>query len=117
MRSGPRSSPTTVRPALVNSRARIVPVQPMPTMTASTSFKRVAIAPSRKVGDRLRLDEIALVAILIDAVGVERRQAWIADHLPCDLRPVPAIDRIREEPFHHRSDQCNQRFPPLEIAD
>src|SRR5438876_7204582 len=98
-RSGPRSSPTTLRPVLVNSRARIEPVQPIPTMTASTSFKRVAmaIAPSRKVGDRLRLDEIALVAILIDAVGVERGQARIADHLPGRLVAVAAIDRIGEE--------------------
>src|SRR5262245_19129911 len=30
----------TVRPALVSSRARMLPVQPMPTMTASTSFNR-----------------------------------------------------------------------------
>src|SRR5215470_14341521 len=45
-RSGPRSSPTTLRPALVSSRARIDPVQPMPTITASTSFRRVAMTGS-----------------------------------------------------------------------
>src|SRR5258705_8090202 len=117
MRSGPRSSPTTVRPALVNSRARIVPVQPMPTMTASTSFKRVAIAPSRKVGDRLRVDEIALVAILIDAVGVQRRQARIADHLPRRLVAIAPIDRIGKEAFHHQVDERVEELPAVELAE
>src|SRR5262245_31222794 len=118
-RSGPRSRPTTVRPALVNSRARIEPVQPMPTMTASTSFKRVAmaIAPSRKVGDRLWLDEIAPVAILIDAVGVERRQARIADHLPGGLVAIAAIDWISQEAFHHQVDERIEELPAIEIAE
>jgi hypothetical protein len=42
--SGPRSSPTTCRPAFVSSPAMMLPVQPMPTMTASTSFNRVVMA-------------------------------------------------------------------------
>src|SRR5262249_19395088 len=74
VRSSPRSKPTTVSPALVSSRARMLPVQPMPTMTASTSFNRVAISllPSREIRDRLRLDDVALVAILLDQVGIDR---------------------------------------------
>src|SRR6267142_805892 len=42
----PRSSATTLRPASASSFDRIPPVQPRPTTTTSTSFKRVAMAPS-----------------------------------------------------------------------
>ncbi len=45
-RSGPRSKPTTFNPALVNSRAMMAPVQPKPTVTASTSFNRVTMSAS-----------------------------------------------------------------------
>src|SRR6516164_4754042 len=45
LRIAPRSSATTLSPASVNSFARMPPVQPSPTMTASTSFNFVAILP------------------------------------------------------------------------
>ena len=38
MRCAPRSSATTLSPALVSSRAMMLPVQPTPTRTASTAF-------------------------------------------------------------------------------
>src|SRR5262249_16077568 len=100
--------PTTVSPALVSSRARMLPVQPMPTMTASTSFNRVAISllPSREIRDRLRLDDVALVAILLDQVGIDRRQSGEAKHLPCDLVAVTAVDWIGEEALHGDLQQC-----------
>ena len=45
-RSAPRSSPTTLSPALVSSRARMLPVNPTPMQTASTSLSIVAIVVS-----------------------------------------------------------------------
>src|SRR5262249_54959304 len=98
MRSGPRSSPTTLSPALVSSRAAIAPVQPIPTMTASTSFKRVTmLLPSRKVRDRLGWSDVAFVDIGVDLVGVGGRQAWEPEHCPRDLIAVAAIHRVGEE--------------------
>src|SRR5262245_4816542 len=119
VRSAPRSSPTTVSPALVNSRAMMLPVQPMPTMTASISFNRVAIAalPSGKVRDRLRLDHVALVAILIDQGGIDRRQAGIADHPPCGLVAVAAIDGIGEEALHGDLQQRPEELLAVEIGE
>src|SRR5258707_13403796 len=102
VRSSPRSSPTTVRPALVSSRAMMLPVQPMPTMTASTSFKRVVMSgsPLRKVRDGLRFHLITFVAIFIDQGGIDRRQAWVSDHPPARLVASAAVDRIGEEALH-----------------
>src|SRR4029450_11767326 len=101
VRSSPRSSPTTVSPALVSSRAMMLPDQPMPTITASTAFIVLAIAvPPRcsgKIGDRLRLDHDLLAAIFQRLVGIGRRKARIADHPPGDLVAIAAIDRIGEE--------------------
>src|SRR5215207_3146576 len=118
VRSPPRSRPTTVRPALVSSRAMMLPVQPMPTMTASTSFKRVAMAvSSRKIGDRLRLGDVALTAILLDCIGVSCRQAGEAHHLPGDLVAVAAIDRIGKETFHDDGEQRLEELLAVEIGE
>src|SRR5262245_2496300 len=117
VRSPPRSRPTTVRPALVSSRAMMLPVQPMPTMTASTSFNRVAMAASsREVGDRLRVDDVALAAILLDRVGVGCRQTREADHLPGDLVAVAAIDRVGEEALHGDGEQRLEELLAVEIG-
>src|SRR6195256_4012353 len=117
--SSPRSSPTTVSPAFVSSRAMMLPVQPMPTMTASTSFNRVAIAapPLREIRDRLRIDHVALVAIVIDQGGIDRRQAGIADHPPTRLVAVAAIDRIGEEALHRDGEQRLEELLAVEIAE
>src|ERR1700726_3704040 len=116
--SGPRSSPTTCRPALVSSRAMMLPVQPMPTMTASTSFKRVAMAPSlRKVRDRLRRRGVTLVAVRLDQVGVGRGQAGKADHLPRHLVAVAAVDRIGEETLHGEVEQRIEKLLAVEINE
>src|SRR5438105_2272763 len=96
IRSGPRSNPTTFSPALVSSRAMIAPVQPMPTITASTSFKRVVIAASRKIGDRLRRGRVTLAPVFIDQVRIGGRQAGEAEHLPGDLVAIAAIEGIGE---------------------
>src|SRR5438067_2414586 len=118
VRSSPRSSPTTVIPALVSSRAMMLPVQPMPTMTASTSFKRVAMAvSSRKIGDRLRLGDVALAAILLDRIGVGCRQAREAHHLPGNLVAVAAIDRIGKEAFHGDGEQRLEELLAVEIGE
>src|SRR5262249_13757469 len=116
--SGPRSSPTTCRPALVSSRAMMLPVQPMPTMTASTSFKRVAMAPSsRKVRDRLPRHGVPLLAIVLDQVGVGRGQARKADHLPRHLVAVAAVDRIGEEALHGEVEERVEKLLAVEIDE
>src|SRR5262245_16964241 len=116
--SSPRSSPTTCRPALVSSRAMMLPVQPMPTMTASTSFNRVAMAASsRKVRNRLRRLLVRLVAVLRDHVAIGRRQAGEADHLPRHLVAIAAIDRIGEEPLHVEGEQPLEELLAVEADE
>src|SRR5262245_10241502 len=97
----------------------MLPVQPMPTMTASTSFNRVAISllPSREIRDRLRLDDVAFVAILLDQVGIDRWQPGEANHLPCDLIAVAAVDRISEEALHCDLQQRLEEWLGVEIAE
>src|SRR5215813_7180249 len=107
LRSAPRSSPTTVSPALVSSRAMMAPVHPMPTMTASTSLSLVAIVASlREIRQRARRRDVALVEILFDHVLVGGRQAREAEHLPSRLVAVAAIHRVGEEAFHHHAVQA-----------
>src|SRR5713101_7240706 len=117
--SSPRSSPITVSPALVSSRAMMLPVQPMPTMTASTSLNRVAMPASlsREIRDGLRLDDVASVAIFIDQGGIDRRQAGVADHLPRHLVAIAAIDRIGEEPLHGDFDQRLEELLAVEVVE
>src|SRR6476646_520820 len=91
-RLAPRSRPTTESPALVSSRAMMLPVQPMPTSTASTCFSFLAMArPSAEIGDGLRFDADLLAPIGLGLGGPGRRQPGIADHLPRDLVAVAAI--------------------------
>src|ERR1700730_1970768 len=106
--STPRSRPTTVRPALVSSRAMMLPDQPMPTMTASTDFIVLAmmwLRVSREVGDGLRLDHALLAGIFKRLAGIGRGQARIADHAPGDFVAIAAVDRIGKESFHGRLQQ------------
>src|SRR5262245_50479053 len=118
VKSSPRSSPTTVSPALVSSRAMMLPVQPMPTMTASTSFNRVTMsASSRKVGNRLRLGVVALAAILLDQVGVGRGQAGKAHHPPRHLVAVAAVDRIGKKAFHRDGQERLEELLAVELAE
>src|SRR6185436_20630188 len=98
VRIAPRSRAMTFSPALVSSRARMLPVQPMPITTASTSFNTVAMAPLplRKVRDGLRSLVIFLAEIGLDFLAIARRQAREADHLPCNLVLVAAVNRVGE---------------------
>ncbi len=118
-RSSPRSRPTTVSPALVSSRAMMLPVQPMPTMTASTSFNRVVMpaSPSRKIRDGLRLDDVALVAVLIDQCRIDRGEPRIAHHAPGGLVAVAPIDRIGEEAFHGDLQQGLEKRLAVEVVE
>src|SRR5206468_5634961 len=116
LRSAPRSRPTTSSPALVSSRARIAPVQPMPTMTASASFNRVAIATaSGKICDRLRLRDVTLVAVGIDFVGINGGKTGETDHLPCNLVAIAAIDRIGEEALHGDGEELIEERTGIEV--
>src|SRR5258707_8868867 len=102
-RIAPRSSATTFIPASVSSLARMPPVHPSPTMTTSTSFRRVAMVPSRKIDDARRLDVVLLIAVRLDVLRMYRDGAGEADHPPRHLVAVPAVDRIGEEPLHRES--------------
>src|SRR6478736_2443388 len=97
-RLAPRSRPTTESPALVSSRAMMLPVQPMPTSTASTCFSFLAmVLPSAEIGDGLRFDADLLAPIGLGLGGPGRGQAGIADHAPGNLVAIAAIHGIGEE--------------------
>src|SRR5580704_16065003 len=119
MRSWPFSRETTFRPALVSSRAMMAPVQPSPIVTASTSFNRVTMSasPLGKVRDRLRLGDVAFVAIFIDEIGVGRRQAGIAEHPPRRHVAVAAVDRVAEEALHGECQEAGEEGARIEILE
>src|SRR5258707_11492295 len=99
----PRSSATTFNPASANSLARMPPVQPSPTMTASTSFIFVAMSsPSAHVRDADGIGGEFLVAKLLDVLPMHRDRAGEADQPPARLVAIAAVDRVREHAFHHR---------------
>src|SRR5262249_47157553 len=108
----PQAEATKLAAEVVRILRRVSMAPPLPSR--GTSLAQPFL---RKIRDRLRLDEIALVAILIDAVGIERRQARIADHLPGRLVAIAAIDRIGEENLHHQSEQRIEEFPAIENAE
>src|SRR6516162_2198772 len=102
LRIATRSSATTLSPASVNSFARMPPVQPNPTMTASTSFNFVTILPpSAHVRDADGVGGEGLVAIFLDVLAMHRDHPGETDQPPAHFVAVAAIDRIREHPFHH----------------
>src|ERR1700730_5543666 len=103
MRLAPRSRPTTLSPALVSSRARMLPVQPTPMTTASVSLSivvMVSLPGSRESRDRARRLFVFLAEIFLDVVAIGGRQAGIADHLPRRHVAVAAVDRIGEKSLH-----------------
>src|SRR5215471_14032348 len=98
----PRSSATTLRPASESSFARMPPVQPRPTITASTSLSFVTMSPSLcQVRDADRVVRKHLVAVFRDVLAVNRDRAREAEHLPARLVAVAAVDRVGEHAFHH----------------
>src|SRR5258706_16465775 len=62
-RIGPRSRPTTLRPASASSFARMVPVTPTPTITTSTLFSLVAIVASSVFA---RQQHVLRMAVLVE---------------------------------------------------
>src|SRR5438093_4541842 len=116
LRSGPRSSPTTVSPAIVNSRARIAPVQPMPTMTASTSLNFFAMVSSlREVLDRLRFRDVTFVPIFVDLAGICCGEPGVLEHSPRRHVPISAVHRIGEKSFHVDRQQALKEKPGVEV--
>src|SRR5205823_6127720 len=98
-----------------SSFARIVPLKPTPTTTASTGFSFVAMSvlshqehmlrvtmlverglALEAVGDRYR-QRVVRHAVLFHEMRVHRRDARKTDQLPTDLVAVAAVDRIGEE--------------------
>src|SRR5262245_34134901 len=107
----PQAEATKLAAEVVRILRRVSMAPPLPSR--GTSLAQPFL---RKIRDRLRLDEIALVAILIDAVGVERRQARIADHLPGRLVAIAAMDRIGEEALHHQVDERVEELPAIKLS-
>src|SRR3954469_25312602 len=102
-RIAPRSSATTFNPASASSLARMPPVQPSPTMTASTSFNLVAMSSSSAhVRDADGCGWKFLVAIFLDILPMHRDRAGKTDQPPARLVAVAAIDRVGEHPLHDR---------------
>src|SRR5438105_3363843 len=116
-RQRPRSRPTTCNPASASSLARMVPLRPTPTTTASTGFNRVAMSVLshqkhmlgmavlvehrfilQNVEDRHR-QRVVWHAVLLDVLRIDGRYAREAHQLPADLLAVAAVDRIGEEAF------------------
>src|SRR5258706_703700 len=134
-RQRPRSSPTTFRPDSASSFARMVPVRPTPTITASTGLSRVAMsallpgdehvlrvaglvhlgAAFEDVEDRHRLRGVGH-AVLVDMTRVHGGDAWETDQLPAGLVAVAAVDRVAEEALDGVVEQqveeepCRHRF-------
>src|SRR5262245_36413009 len=99
----PRSSATTFKPASASSLPRMPPVQPRPTMTASTSLSFVTMfrPPSAHVRNTDGLGGEFLVAILRDVLAMHSDRAGEADHAPAGLVAVATVNRVREHAFHH----------------
>src|SRR3982074_836372 len=79
----PRSSATTFNPASVNSFARMPPVQPSPTMTASISFNFVTMSPS--------LERFALYISLLWRMIFSEKSAAFRDHALAHVRDADGI--------------------------
>src|ERR1700685_3339490 len=96
-RSGPRSSATTRRPASVSSFAMMAPVQPMPTMTASTFGLTIAICSTSLAGLVHRRQRVGSVPDP-DPIGVIRARAGVPDHFPRKHVLVVALPGVAEVP-------------------
>src|SRR6266850_4677945 len=110
----PRSSATMESPVSDSSLARMPPVQPSPTMTISTDFRRVSIgAPSAQIFDGFRFNGVWLVAVLLHHVDVVADRAGKADHLPGGLVAVAAVERVAEIAFdrvlQQQIEECARR--------
>src|SRR5256714_13006478 len=116
-RQRPRSRPTTCNPASASSLARIVPLKPTPTITASTGFSLVAMSvlfheqhvlrvtvlveralALQDVDDRHR-QRVVRHAVLLDMLRIDGGYPGKADQLPADLVAVAAVNGIGEEPL------------------
>src|ERR1051325_1091504 len=121
---------TTLSPARVSASARIEPVQPSPTMTASTGGNLRVIGPGppqkaplaaalsarRPFGaalDANRRQRIGLV-VALHPVAVVVARTREADHFPANHVAVAAIDRIGEEPLFR---VLQQKVEELRSAD
>src|SRR5262249_40378700 len=78
------------------------PVQPRPTMTASTSFILVAMSSSvsAHIRDAERIGGLFLVTKLLDVLIMHSDHSREADDLPARLVPIAAVDRVGEHTFH-----------------
>src|ERR1041384_1041563 len=138
-RQRPRSRPTTCRPASASSFARMVPLRPTPTTTASTGFSLVGmsvLSHEQHMLGMAMLVERALAlqdvldrhgqrvvrhAVLLDMGRIRGGNAGEADELPANLLAVAAVDRIRKEAFdgvveHHVEEEARRHGVEWELA-
>src|SRR5262245_18736358 len=94
-------------PAFASSAARIAPAAPTPTMTTSVRSVAITGPPARRTG--LHADHRGTREAL-SALKVGWREnelsAGKADEVPAGEVLVPAVDRIREHPFHGVRSEC-----------
>src|SRR5262245_52355553 len=79
------------------------PVQPSPTMTASTSLSLVTMVrpPSAHVRDADWIVRERFVLEPLDVLPMDRDGAREADELPARFVAVAAVDRVGEHALHH----------------
>src|SRR5437764_14096839 len=73
-RQRPRSRPRTCKPASASSFARIVPLKPTPTTTASTGFSFVAMSVLSHQEHMLRVTMLVERGLALEDVGDRYRQ-------------------------------------------
>src|ERR671922_190727 len=83
-------------------------------MNSATRRARGAARSSRGAKD---LRHAAFVAILLDQVGIARRQSRETDHSPRGLVAITAVDRIGEEALHGDLQERLEELLAVEIGD
>src|SRR5712692_372224 len=108
-RQRPRSRPTTCSPASASSFARIVPVRPTPTITASTGLSRVAMSVLSAREDMLRVAVLVGLGAPFEHVE-DRHRLGVVGHAV--LVAVAAVDRVGEEALDGVVEQEVEEEPP-----
>src|SRR5205085_714810 len=87
-RQRPRSRPTTCNPASASSLARMVPLRPTPTTTASTGFNRVAMSVLSHQKYVLRVPMLVEHALPLQDVDNGYRQRVVGHAMLLDVLGV-----------------------------
>src|SRR2546421_11861101 len=89
-RQRPRSRPTTCNPASASSLARMVPLRPTPTTTASTGFNRVAMLVVSHKKHVLRVPMPVEHGLVLTDADDGYRQRVVGQRMLLELFRVPS---------------------------